>query len=196
MTITINGANASESNVPVVPNSTQGLIKAYQYILHPVVGAAGAVHGAITLPASGTTVVTTGITNPDFPRVLAITGGALLMAGNVVITGTDVSGASITDTIALSGNTQVAGALAFATVTSITVPTHVNIGDTVTIDTLNKFGMPSIIYVDLYVRLHLFNGSNDAGTVTVNATKLAGNFYNIAGTPDGTKTLVLGYWVA
>lgn len=195
MTITINGANASESNIPVIPNSTQGLLKIYQYILHPVVAAAGAIHGAITLPASGTTTVTTAITNPDYPRVLAVTGSAILITGNVVITGTDISGATITDTIALNGVAQVPGALAFATVTQIVVPAQHAGGDTVTIDTLNKFGMPSIIYIDPYVRMRLFNGSTDAGTVTVNASSLAGNFYNIAGTPDGSKLLVLSYWI-
>lgn len=196
MTITINGATKTESNEPHVANSTQGQLTAFQYIFIPANAAAGAIHAAITLPAAGTTTVTTAITNPDFPRVLAITGGALLMAGNVVITGTDISGASITDTIALNGTTQVAGAKAFATVTSIVVPTRTNVGDTVTIDTLNKFGMPHIIYIDPYVRMHLFNGSNDAGTTTVNANVLSGNFYNLAGTPDGVKSVVLGYWTA
>jgi len=75
----------------------------------------------ITLGAAAQTI-TTGITNPDYPRALAVDGNAAGIAGNVVIAGTNYAGEAITDTIALDGTTSKPGTKAFKTVTSITVP--------------------------------------------------------------------------
>jgi hypothetical protein len=75
----------------------------------------------ITLGAAAQTI-TTGITNPDYPRALAVDGNAADIAGNVVIAGTNYAGEAITDTIALDGTTSKPGTKAFKTVTSITVP--------------------------------------------------------------------------
>jgi hypothetical protein len=75
----------------------------------------------ITLGAAAQTI-TTGITNPDYPRALAVAGNAADIAGNVVIAGTNYAGEAITDTIALDGTTSKPGTKAFKTVTSITVP--------------------------------------------------------------------------
>ena len=75
----------------------------------------------ITLGAAAQTI-TTGITNPDYPRALAVAGNAAGIAGNVVIAGTNYAGEAITDTIALDGTTSKPGTKAFKTVTSITVP--------------------------------------------------------------------------
>lgn len=194
MSLIINGASSKESTAPRVGNATQGLLNIYQYRIAPAVGAAAAIHAAITLPDSGTTTVTTQITNPDFPRVLAITGNAILIAGNVVITGTDASGAIITDTIIANGVAQVVGTKAFATVTSIVVPTRHAAGDTVTIDTLNVFGVPNVISDANYLLLKLFNASTDAGSLAVSAT-LSLNLYTIAGVPNGSKVLALVYLV-
>lgn len=75
----------------------------------------------ITLGAAAQTI-TTGITNPDYPRALAVDGNVAGIAGNVVIAGTNYAGEAITDTIALDGTTSKPGTKAFKTVTSITVP--------------------------------------------------------------------------
>src|SRR5437588_8533288 len=73
-----------------------------------------AVHAAINQPASGTTVVTTAITNPDFPRNLIAKGNQSTCTGNVVIVGSDIRGNAITETIAASGTDAIAGNKAFA----------------------------------------------------------------------------------
>lgn len=79
----------------------------------------------ITLGAAAQTI-TTGITNPDYPRALAVDGNVAGIAGNVVIAGTNYAGEAITDTIALDGTTSKPGTKAFKTVTSITVPAQTN----------------------------------------------------------------------
>src|SRR5262245_5714395 len=82
----------------------------------PALGATTAVHAAIPL-TSGAQDISTALTNPDSPRNITVTGNASGNAGNVVITGTDVKGATLTETIALSGTSTVVGNKAFATVT-------------------------------------------------------------------------------
>lgn len=59
---------------------------------------------------------------PDYPRFLQIKGGVAGQAGDVVITGTDALGATITDTIAENGVAAVSGVRAFKTVTDISLP--------------------------------------------------------------------------
>lgn len=105
-------------------------------------GAAAAVHASITGSTSAQTI-TSGISNPDVPRVLAITtGGSGISAGNVVITGTNVEGKTISDTIAMNtSNGQTDGVLVFKTVSSILVPAALGASGTVTIDTTDKIGL-------------------------------------------------------
>jgi len=79
------------------------------------------IHAAITLTVSALTV-TTAITAPSCPRVLSVTGSAVGVVGNVVIVGTDWTGAALTDTIAADGTHAVFGSVAFKTVASIAVP--------------------------------------------------------------------------
>ncbi len=161
----------------------------------PAATGAATVHAAITLPDSGTLDVTTGITNPDVPRTLTITGNQAGITGDVVIEGTDAAGNAITDTIAASGTSTVEGVRAFKTVTSITVPAKTNpTGDSVTVGTGKKLGLPHKVYNAACLLLKLFNGSADAGTLAVDA-ELSKNLYALAGTPDGTKVVDLFYIV-
>lgn len=102
----------------------------------------------ITLGAAAQTI-TTGITNPDYPRALAVAGNAAGIAGNVVIAGTNYAGEAITDTIALDGTTSKPGTKAFKTVTSITVPaqTHTPVRQVETatiVGTITKEGTATV----------------------------------------------------
>lgn len=105
----------------------------------PAVASATATHAAVTLTTSAQTV-TTGITNPDVYRCVSITGNQASVTGNVTITGTDWNGATITDTIAASGTSTVAGVRAFKTVTSLAFPVLAAAGDTISIGRADKFG--------------------------------------------------------
>ena len=92
-----------------------------RYKIAPALHTAVYVHAAINLLAAAQDIKT-GITNPDVPRIVTIKGGIAGQAGNVVITGTNILGATITDTIALNGTGEVLGVNAFKTVTNIHVP--------------------------------------------------------------------------
>lgn len=108
------------------------------YSLDPDAVSATYVHAAVTLGADAQDV-TTGITNPDFPRTVTVKGNASGIAGNVVITGTNAAGDEITDTIALNGASEVEGVKAFATVTNINLPAKTNVsGDTVSVGEIGR----------------------------------------------------------
>jgi len=142
----------------------------------PDAASATAVHAAVTLGNGVTTTVTTSITDPDFPRVISITGamtGASL-TGNVVITGTDIRGNAITDTIALNNNSTIDGVKAFKTITSILLPARTTAGDTVSIGISDKLGLEMIPKLAVAISAH-----HDATlegtlpTITVHATDIS-----------------------
>ncbi len=59
---------------------------------------------------------------PSTPRVCSITCDTAGCLGDVVITGLDVAGAALTDTVALNGAATVSGDEAFASISGITLP--------------------------------------------------------------------------
>lgn len=134
---------------------------------------------------------------PDVCRVLTVKGNAGGMTGNVVITGQDSAGSTITDTIAVSGTDTVAGVKAFKSISSIVVPAKTNVsGDQLAIGTANIFGLASKLSNTGLLLLAQFNGSTDSGSLAVSSTVLSQNLWTIAGTPNGTKKLDLYYIVA
>jgi hypothetical protein len=145
------------------------------------------IHAAITLPASGTTVVTTAITNPDVPRVVRIKGNAAGITGNVVIVGTDIQGNAITDTIVAVDDTAVDGVKAFATVTSITVPARTQSGDTISIGLGAKLGLDSIC--DAFS----FTGFAGASSYAYDATDISKNVVTPSATLNGSTDQALAY---
>lgn len=115
---------------------------------------ATAVHAAITLADGATTVVITGITDPVHYRTVSITGNASGIAGNVVIVGTDWSGAAATDTIVAADTDTVIGTQPFKTITSITVPARTQASDSISIGIADVLGLtrPVLAALDvLYV---------------------------------------------
>ena len=97
---------------------------------------------ASTLLTSAVQTITTGITNPDFPRVLEIDSDGAA-TGDVVITGTNIRGEVVTDTIALNGTNAVDGVVAFKTITSIQLPVKAA-SESVFVGWLDKLGLQSI----------------------------------------------------
>lgn len=89
--------------------------------------------------------VTSGITNPDFPRILTVTGNDGNVTGNVTIVGTNIRGEAISDTIAASGTNTVPGVKAFKTITSISLPVYAVAGtETISVGIADKLGLQSI----------------------------------------------------
>jgi len=128
---------------------------------------------AATVLTTAVQTITTGITNPDFPRTLTITGAMAggSLTGNVVITGTDIRGNLISNTIALNNNGTVEGTKAFKTITSIQLPVRVTEADTVSVGIGDKLGAEMIPYIAVAISGH--HGATLEGTlptITVGAT--------------------------
>jgi hypothetical protein len=163
---------------------------AVKYSTTPAIGTATYVHAAIAM-TSGAQTITTGITQPDFPRIVTIKGNAGGNSGNVVINGTDIAGAVLTETIALNGSTEVLGTKAFKTVTSIVLPAETHAGtDTTSIGVGNKIGFPIAVPNASTVIAKTFDGAVDSTTVTASAT-LALSLAAVAGTFNGAKVYEL-----
>lgn len=166
----------------------RGFTAHYQVLASAAIAASDtAVHAAITLPASGTTVVTTAITNPDIPRALRIKGNAAGITGNVVIAGTNYNGEAITETIAANGSSAVEGNKAFKTVTSITVPTRNASGDTISVGFNDKLGLPYKLPHNTILAAYLGNAKEGtAPTITTSATALENNTADLNSALNGT----------
>lgn len=92
--------------------------------------------------------LTTGFTNPPYPRNITATAGGTdgdVKAIQVVVEGTNMLGEAITETLpAFTVNTPgtVAGSKAFRTVTKVTIPAHDDTGATTAIGFGDKLGLP------------------------------------------------------
>lgn len=173
---------------------------------------AGAVHAAIATVVAGTTV-TTGFTQPDVPRVLAITTGGTtndFAASSVTITGFNVEGKVINDVIAISDNpgaVQLAGTLVFKRVTSVTLSKADGTGGTFTVDTTSKLGLNHRLPPNFSTAIVVQDTQNDvltsATTPAIQAAPSSSNFDGEfveknwvvpATTPDGSTFLYFFYW--
>lgn len=95
-----------------------GYVKRQQWTA-PAAASATKILSAHALDGS---TVTTFAAQPDVPRnVQIVASGAT--TSNVTINGTDMRGGSISETLALNGTTPVLGNKAFASITSIALPT-------------------------------------------------------------------------
>lgn len=147
---------------------------------------ATAVHAAFTLEAAAKEV-TTGFTNPPTPRSLTVTGNQAGVAGNVVITGTNILDEVITETIVAAGNTTVEGAHAFKTVTKVKFPALVGAGDTISVGTGSKLGLPYKLSRNTVAKAYLANTvEGTAPTVTVSATVIDSNTVDLNSALNGT----------
>ena len=90
--------------------------------------AAASAAGALALTSLGEEAqdITVGITNPAVPRGLSVVGNVSGIVGNVKITGTNIIGEEITETLALNEDTPVNGAKAFKTITKVELPEQVH----------------------------------------------------------------------
>jgi len=142
----------------------------------------------------GQTVVT-GLVDPDYPRALAVVGSAAGITGNVTITGTNMAGETITETLALTGTTAKAGTKAFKTVTKVVLPIQTNAGtkqvETATIvGTITKEGTATVTvksahYTDDKV-MHVAVGVGDdaaavAGKIRSYIAPLVADHFTVSG---------------
>ena len=107
--------------------------------------------------------ISTGITNPDFPRLLSIDSDGAA-SGDVLITGTNIRGEVVTDTIALNTTTEVAGVVAFKTITSIRLPVK-QASESVFVGWLDGLGLQSIPWSTEVISEDSGNATDTGGTV-------------------------------
>lgn len=119
--VTIVGVDMAVGANPVVDAGTLETVLPRHYQISPAAVSAVAVHAAANLGAAAQDLAT-GITSPDYPRTVTVKGGVSGQSGNVVISGTNILGEAISDTVALSGTGEVEGVKAFRTVMNIHLP--------------------------------------------------------------------------
>jgi hypothetical protein len=156
----------------------------------PVVAANTGVHAAITLPASDTTVVTTAITNPDVPRTIRLKGNQSTCQGLVVIiAGTDILSNAITESVTMGGAfaTPTDSTKAFATVTSITVPTQGASGDTI------SAGPGAALGLDNYCSADSFGGEASISSFKYSSTVISLNVVTLSATLNGSANQFIAY---
>ena len=151
------------------------------------------IHAAITLPTSGTTVVTTGLTNPDVPRTVRLKGNATTVQGltPVVVTGTDWKDQPLTENVTMGGAfaTPTDTVNAFKTVTSVTVPTRGASGDTISVGFGPSLGVGS--YLDAYSFLPFT--SSLITSYTYDSAVISKNTVLLAATLDGSTDQCVFY---
>jgi hypothetical protein len=134
-----------------------------------------------TALTTSTQTITIGITNPDVVRNTVIKGALAGSIGSVVIKGTDYAGAAISETIALSGTTVVAGLKAFATVIEIDLPVQSGGSDGVSVGLGSKLGLPFTLTKNTVRQAYNNNVlESTAPTVTVDAVNLCNNTVTLA----------------
>lgn len=181
----------------------------------PIAASATAIATSITLTTSGTTDQP--FTTPfilDVPRNVTVTLAgttASIGAGSIVVTGTDMSGATITDSITVTAATGglLTGVKAFKTVTDISYPATSGAGATATVGVGSKLGLALCNLTTGAVRVWAKTaagpelGSNETliapTSSNLDATVLANNTVTVNGTLNGTieyVAYVLNYnWV-
>ena len=167
-----------------------GLIVWYEQA--PALGTNTAILAATTLAELTATLITTGITQPDVPRVVLVKGNAAGIAGTVLIEGSDSNGTTISETLTLSGTAAVVGTLAFAHIRRITLPIRTASGNTVSVGTGNVLGLWHALAADVRT-VTTFNDAADLGTLAMDATDVSKNLFTPAGTLDGVKVLRIIY---
>lgn len=146
-----------------------------------------------TTSASVTTTVTTFAHQPDVCRALVITPGSTtadVPTGNVVVTGKNIFGKTITENFAFAANASSAttGSAAFCSVSSIVYPIQDGPGATYTVGVADKLGLKRCMSQAGNGVFATFGGAFETtrGTWAADATHVEKNTYTPNGTLDGS----------
>lgn len=193
---------ATESYRPPIDatiESAVGVSESRGFIAHysdsPAAESTTGVHAAVTDNGSEQTI-TTGITDPDVVRNVTATAGGTagdIKAIQVVVTGTNIAGEVITETLpAFTVNTAgtVVGSKAFKTITSITIPAHDGTGATTAIGTGSKLGLSHRLPLNTVLAgMTTFNGTREGvePTVAVSSSAVESNTVDLDSALDGSE---------
>lgn len=176
-----------------MPKTTGTASRIFSALLgSPALGTTNAVLGDTAMASGATTLVTTGITQPDVPRAVSITGNGAAVTGNVTITGTNIVGDVITEVIALAGAATVLGTKAFKTITSILLPPWaVANTERVRVGLTARLGLPVAISRDSIVAAFL-GGVREATrpTVTFSASAIESDTVTLNSALNGSAVIV------
>jgi len=162
----------------------------------PALGATAALHAAAATSTAATTVPV--VTAVDVPRNVTATvaAGTLgdILAVQVVVTGTDVEGRTITESLPVftAGTAgTVVGARAFATVSQYVVPAMGGATPTVALGTGAKLGLRRRLTHNTVLAAFL-NAVKEATapTVVADATNVSGNTVTLNSALNGTAVVV------
>lgn len=150
------------------------------------------IHAAVT-DTGEEQEITTGITNPPFPRNITATAGGTagdIKAIQVTVEGTNMAGEAISEDLpAFTVDTAgiVTGSKIFATVTKITIPAHDGTGATTAIGFGSKIGLPTKLDRNTVQAAYLNKAKEGtAPTVTVSSTALESNGVTLNSSLNGT----------
>lgn len=182
-----NGGNQTLAGSPQVQRRTNAT---------PALGTTTAVHAAVT-DNGAPQVITTGITNPDFPRNITATAGGTagdIKAIQVIVAGTNEAGEAISETLpAFTVDTAgtVVGSKAFATVTSITIPAHDGTGATTAIGTGAKLGLGKKLSRNTVIAAYLNNVKEGTPpTIATSSSALEGNTATLSSALNGSEVVI------
>jgi hypothetical protein len=139
--------------------------------------------------------ITTGITQPDFPRALSATGNDGNVDGNVTITGKNIRGEVVTDTLNMNGTDTVVGVVAFASVTSVQLPVYDTADtETISVGVSDKLGLQSIPWSTTVESEHGGNASDTGGAIlTRDADEIEKCLYDPTTQCDGSEDKMIHY---
>lgn len=150
--------------------------------------------------ASATTTATTFLAQPDVCRGISITPGgttADVPEGDIVVSGTNIFGASISETFSLAANesSKQEGAKAFCTVTSILFPIQDGAGATYDVGVNDVLGLNHCMAQAGDVAWAVFDGVYEATrpTCVADADEVEKNTCDINGTLNGAKDIDIYY---
>lgn len=187
------------SNGNAIPSGITGLSlkqhgSLYQSWATPLPPSSSARVLALTASSSTAAVtVTTGLTNPDYPRAVKIAPSTSHLATtSVVINGTNQWGATAQDTVAMNGSgTAVDGSVAFKTITSVVLPASTSQSCSYTIGLSNKFGlMREVATVAACIR-GAVNGTAETTAPIINKTNHTASFTTAATSSAGALVEVV-----
>lgn len=158
----------------------------------PALGVNTAILADTALNSTNPTVVSVFAGQPDVARNLTVKGNDSNVTGNVTITGTNILGQTITETIALNGSTAVSGNKAFETVTSISLPKYaVANTERIRVGTGAKLGLPVCLTRNTVLFAFLAGArEGTAPTVAIDADEVEKNTATLNSALNGSAVIV------
>lgn len=181
--------------------ATQQLVEK-QTLTTPVVADVDRILNDQATSNSATTTVSSGfLAQPDVCRGLQITPGgttASVPAGDVVVTGTNIFGESITENFTFSANASTAtdGTKAFCSVTQVVFPIQDGAGATYDVGINDELGLKRCMDSAGHLVMAVFDGAYEATrpTCIADADEVEKNTCDINGTLDGAKDVELFFF--